>query len=68
MWCEHGPSFFCHAATALKNFGVILPTPWLYTLRTDYTFFISNTRLKLTKNKAKAEQHPEAEICYFNII
>ena len=27
--------------------------------------FISNTRLKLAKNQAKAKQHPEAEVLLF---
>ena len=32
------------------------------------TFFISNTRLKLAKNQAKAKQHPEAKLLHLKII
>ena len=34
-------------------------------LYTTHFFYISNTRLKLAKNQAKAKQHPEAELLLF---
>ena len=36
---------------------------WYYTL-----FFISNARVQLAKNQAKAKQHVEAEFLLFEII
>ena len=39
-----------------------------YTLLSISNTSISNARLKLPRNQAKAKQDPEAELCYFKII
>ena len=47
----------------LKSFD--FPTPFLLVLPITTGFFISNIRLKLAENQAKAKQHSEAEILLF---
>ena len=56
----------------LKKFSIFLFSPRIYLAITSvYTFlftnnsFISNARLKLTKNQAKAKHHSEAELLLF---
>ena len=53
----------------MHNFqSIVIKCTWIYTeifKSVSHAFFISNTRLKLTKNQAKSKQHPEAKLLLF---
>ena len=54
----------------LSHFGLITPTLFCHVYYMNTHFFMSNTftsnaRLKMTKNQARANQHPEAEPLQF---